>query len=67
MSWNTYWRLAENFPANDLKLHFTCLVKHSDGKQCFERKTSSNAISEVDRKTVGLSRNVFNMVVKIAL
>ena len=67
MSWYTFWRLAEVFPADDAKLRFTCPVKHSEGKQRLEWKDSSKAISEPDRETVGHSGNLFYMVVKTLL
>ena len=67
MSWYTFWRLADVFPADDAKLRFTRPVKISEGKQGLQRKDSSKAISEPDRETVGHSGKLFNTVVRTAL
>ena len=59
-------RLTEVFPAGYSNFRSTCTENYFDGKQCFDKRFSSRALPESEREPVGLSGNLFNMVVKTA-
>ena len=67
MSWNIFWCWAKTFSAGDWKMHFTCPEKLCEVKEATEEKISSGTISEPEREIVGLSRKLFDMLVKVAL
>ena len=59
-------RLTEVFPAVYSNLRSTCTEIYFDGNQCFDKRFSSRALPESEREPVGLSGNLFNIVVKTA-
>ena len=59
-------RLTEVFPAGYSNLRSTCTENYFDGNQCFDKRFSSRALPESEREPVGLSGNLFNIVVKTA-
>ena len=59
-------RPTEGFPAGYSNLRSTSTENYFDGEQCFDKRFSSRALPESEREPVGLSGNLFNMVVKTA-